>query len=158
MKLDISRRSFLARSATFGGLSIAAATVPWARVAMGSPGKGTDLFATINRPANPDKLTPTEAKHVPVITAPRRVHPGKVFTMKIKVGSVTHVMNPSHWITEVVLLTMEGNPVAHVELSPLVAEPVALFHLALKEPMGFRVQERCNLHGLWEAEHTITVG
>jgi superoxide reductase len=125
---------------------------------MGAPGTGRDLFATVNRPANPAKLTPTEAKHVPVITAPRRVHPGKVFSMKIKVGSVTHVMNPSHWITEVVLLTMEGNPMAYLELSPLVAGPVALFHLALDEPMGFRVQERCNLHGLWEARHTITVG
>jgi len=157
MKPFMSRRQFFARSATFGGLSVVAAGLPWARVALGSPGAHGDLFATINRATNPAKLTPLEAKHLPVVTAPAKVKPGEIFTMSISVGSIMHVMKPEHWITEVVLLTDQGTPVAHVELSPFVAEPVALFHFRLTAPTGFRVQERCNLHGLWESEHTVAL-
>jgi len=155
MKPFLSRRQFFARSATLGGLSVVAANLPWAKVVLGSEGKSTNLFASINRPANPGKLTPLEAKHVPVITAPSRVQAERIFSLKIRVGATMHVMKAQHWITEVVILTDQGSPVAHVEFSPFVAEPVALFHFKLAEPIGFRVQERCNLHGLWEAEHEI---
>jgi hypothetical protein len=71
MKPFMSRRQFFARSATFGGLSVVAAGLPWARVALGSPGAHGDLFATINRATNPAKLTPLEAKHLPVVWDPR---------------------------------------------------------------------------------------
>ena len=157
MSTSVSRRRFLARSATFGGLSVAAAAVPWARVALGSEGKAHDLFATINRAADPAKMTPLEAKHVPQVEAPEVVKQGEVFTLAITVGSTVHVMKPEHWISDVVLLTDQGTPVARVEMSPFVARPVAVFQLKLDEPMGFRVQERCNLHGLWEAVHEISV-
>ena len=147
MSTSVSRRRFLARSATFGGLSVAAAAVPWARVALGSEGKAHDLFATINRAADPAKMTPLEAKHVPQVEAPEIVKQGEIFTLAITVGSTVHVMKPEHWISDVVLLTDQGTPVARGEMSPFVARPVAVFQLKPEEPLGFRGQESGNHRG-----------
>ena len=157
MPASDSRRSFIKRSATFGGLTIAAASLPWSRVALGGESKARDLFATINRAADPDHLTGLEAKHVPVVKVPELVREGEIFSMHITVGKTVHPMLANHWINEVTVLTDDGTPIAKVELTPAVAQPVALLQLKLDEPMTFRVLERCTLHGLWEAVREIKV-
>jgi len=152
-----SRRSFIKRSATFGGLTIAAASLPWAKVALGGECEARDLFANINRAADPNHLTGLEAKHVPVVKTPELVKAGEIFPMHIIVGKTVHPMKREHWITEVAILAEDGAPIAKVALTPSVAQPVALLQLKLDEPMSFRVQERCSLHGLWEVVREIKV-
>jgi len=78
-------------------------------------------------------------KHVPVV---ERVKSG----YKVKVGSVAHPMEETHWIMWVDLIA--GDKVYRQFLNPGDA-PEVFFPV---DEEGAYAREYCNLHGLWKGE------
>lgn len=121
------------------------------------------LFATINRPGNPAKMTPLEQKHVPVIIAPKSVAAGKSFTVEVSVGEVLHPMGPTHWI-EHISLSIGNEPAGELILQPRgFLAPKATFTVTIPKeaaPAGkvtLVAHQRCNLHGYWEGSADVIV-
>lgn len=77
-------------------------------------------------------------KHVPVIS---RIEGG----YQVKIGSVAHPMEDSHYIEFIEL--MAGNKVYRQDLKPGEA-PEAIFMIDAEQVSA---REYCNLHGLWRA-------
>lgn len=116
-------------------------------------------FCGINKPVNPANLTDLEKKHIPVIDCPDTVKAGKPFQVKIKVGEVPHVSEEAHHLQWIEIKTGE-NLYARVDLTPVLSLPdvtVTLKKAGKHRKTMLRAIERCNLHGLWEAEKEITV-
>ncbi len=116
-------------------------------------------FCGINKPADPANLSDLDKKHIPVIDCPDTVKAGKPFQVKIKVGEVPHVSEVGHHIQWIEIKTGE-NLYARVELTPVLSLPevtVTLKKAGKHRKTTIRAIERCNLHGLWEAEKEITV-
>lgn len=79
-------------------------------------------------------------KHVPVI---EKTDNGVV----VKVGSVPHPMEESHYIEWIELHTKDGQ-VHHAFLKPNMA-PEATFCVAYEDVV--MAKELCNIHGLWKS-------
>ncbi len=80
-----------------------------------------------------------QEKHVPVYS----VEGG---TVKVTVGSVSHPMQPEHYIEWIALQTKEGQSIKY--LAPNSA-PEASFALTEGDEVK-AVYAYCNLHGLWK--------
>lgn len=103
-------------------------------------------------PQDPKNLNELEQKHWPQIEA-IRPQIGKKFAVIVKVGVVIHVMTDEHQI--VYIECFYGNtPVGKKFLKPGDA-PQAEFTIDAKDAQKIRVQEFCNLHGLWENEVSV---
>ena len=63
----------------------------------------------------------------------------------VKVGSVPHPMEPTHWIQFIEVITTDGY-VIRKELKP-GDKPEAIFNVS--ESNVSLVREFCNIHGLW---------
>ncbi|NLO89223.1 MAG: hypothetical protein GX088_02690 [Clostridia bacterium] len=102
-------------------------------------------------------------KHAPVIYCPEKVSPGKLFEIKITIGEkVPHPNTWEHHIKWIQVFVKEENaePV-HVmtyDMGPTIAEPHVTFSLRLQRSVKVYVIAYCNIHGLWEATSSITVG
>lgn len=122
------------------------------------------LFDSINRVKVPGKKSPLEMKHAPVISAPKTVKAGELFTVEVSVGEGLHDMGPAHWI-EYIELAIGNEPAGRLEFQPRgFMKPKATFTVALPKeiaPNGVITLvafQRCNLHGLWESTLDIAVG
>jgi len=122
------------------------------------------LFDSINRVKAPGKKSPLEMKHAPVISAPKTVKAGELFTVEVSVGEGLHDMGPAHWI-EYIELAIGNEPAGRLEFQPRgFMKPKATFTVALPKeiaPNGVVTLvafQRCNLHGLWESTLDIAVG
>jgi len=121
------------------------------------------LFDSINRVKTPGKKSPLEMSHAPLISAPKSVKAGELFTVEVSVGEKVHDMGPAHWI-EYIELAIGNEPVGRLEFQPRgFMKPKATFTVALPKevaPNGVVTLvafQRCNLHGLWEATLDIAV-
>lgn len=74
-------------------------------------------------------------KHVPVVEG-----------LKIKVGSIPHPMEETHWI-ELIQVFVDGKLVVEKRLYP--GEKPELELLPKYKGKDLRVRELCNVHGLW---------
>ena len=119
------------------------------------------LFCGINKPEDANNLSDTEKKHIPVIEAPDEVNPGEPFNVTIKVGEIPHVMENAHFV-QWLDVYFGSNFYARVDLTPEFTAPEVTLSL-VRHGRGshdkgtLRVTERCNIHGLWEAEKEIAV-
>ena len=119
------------------------------------------MFCGINKPENPSSLNDMEKKHIPVIEAPVEVTAGEPFNVTIKIGEIPHVMENAHFI-QWLDVHFGSNFYARVELSPEFTSPTVTLSL-IRHGKGthgtgtLRVTERCNIHGLWQAEKEIAV-
>ncbi len=136
----------------------------------------------IHRLKDPENITDTEKKHVPVIEALDLMTAGGCFDVKVQIGSVPHVMEDGHYI-EWIELCLGEEVVGKVELSAS-DEPLVTFTVAPEERLiaseqiescyihGFNVcgdcgtrsviislvaRAYCNVHGLWEAEKKVEI-
>jgi superoxide reductase len=121
------------------------------------------LFTDINRVKDQAKKTPLEKSHAPVISAPKSVKAGEIFTVEVSVGEKVHDMGPAHWI-EYIELAIGNEPVGRVDFQPKgFMKPKATFTLALPKEMApngmvtLVASQRCNLHGLWESSIDISI-
>jgi superoxide reductase len=122
------------------------------------------LFESINRVKVPGKKSPLEMSHAPLITAPKSVKAGEIFTVEVSVGEKLHDMGPAHWI-EYIELAIGNEPVGRVDFQPRgFMKPKATFTVALPKELApngvvtLVAFQRCNLHGLWESTLDVTVG
>lgn len=92
-------------------------------------------------------LTDPEKKHVPVIVAPGEAMAGELFEVRVIVGNVPHVMDESHYISQVELY-LDEEPVGKVELKPAQGAAEAVFRVAGTEEMvAAREIRNCTVHG-----------
>lgn len=122
------------------------------------------LFDTINRVKVPGKKSPLEMSHAPLITAPKAVKAGELFTVEVSVGEKLHDMSPAHWIGYIEL-AIGNEPIGRVDFQPRgFMKPKAVFTIALPKEMApngvvtLVAHQRCNLHGLWESTLDVAVG
>jgi superoxide reductase len=120
------------------------------------------LFQGINRVKNPANEGILEKLHVPVITAPEKVKAGEAFTVSVSIGSMLHPMGPKHWI-ELVQLNVGNEPAGTLSFrSHGYLMPEGKFDLKLGEDfkgktVSIVVQDKCNIHGIWEHYKNIQV-
>ena len=103
----------------------------------------------IQKPADPQNLSPLELTHWPQI---KLIKPkiDKKFAVQIQIGQKPHIMTADHLIVFVELYA--GNkPIGKKFLKPSDA-PEAEFTVLLDKPAKIIAQAFCNLHGLWENE------
>jgi len=81
-------------------------------------------------------------KHLPVIEKTAQ-------GVKVKVGSVAHPMEESHYIEWIELIV--GGQSYQQFLQP-GQKPEAEFSLKLDNVQGLKAREYCNIHGLWQSE------
>jgi superoxide reductase len=152
----ITRRSILA-----GGASVALITgISFAPtpVRAGDYGKADlGLFGGINRVKDPANMSGLAKKHAPSIQAPTGAKMGQTVAVAVRVGAVIHPMGEAHWIQGVRLFTDTGQPLADVTFARTGVVPVCEVHLVAEETTTLIAQSVCNLHGLWEARHTVKV-
>ncbi|KJU87275.1 superoxide reductase [Candidatus Magnetobacterium bavaricum] len=117
------------------------------------------LFCGMNQPADPNNMTDSEKKHMPVVDCPDTVKVGEPFKVHIKVGAIPHVMEEAHhvqWID----VYFGRNFNVRIDLTPVFTKPevtVTLLKGGKHRKTTLRVIERCNLHGQWETSKEITV-
>lgn len=119
------------------------------------------LFKGINR-AEAGAETALSRKHVPIISAPKKVSAGKVFPVDITIGKTLHPMGPEHWI-ESMVIKIGNEPAGTLFFQPRgFMTPEGRFNLMLGEDLkgqtvSLVVQDQCNLHGIWEGYVNIDV-
>ena len=120
------------------------------------------LFEGINKIKDPANLTGLEKKHAPVISAPARVKAGEPFDVGVVVGEIVHPMGPAHWI-EHLQFNIGNEPAGTVIFrSRGYLKPEAKFTVVLEEGLKGKtvslvVQDKCNLHGIWENYTNVEV-
>jgi len=92
-------------------------------------------------------LSDPEKKHAPVIVAPDEAIAGELFEVRVIVGNVPHVMDESHYISQVELY-LDEEPVGKVELKPTQGAAEAVFRVTGTEEMvAAREIRNCTVHG-----------
>lgn len=125
---------------------------------MGDPQELPDLFVGVNTPENPDDPTDLENKHIPVITAPDSVEAGECFEVTIEVGKLKEHPNEIKHYIEFIQLYAGDTYLARLDLTAVRTCPVMKAAVRLDRDLGpLRAFERCNLHGVWEAQKSIAV-
>ena len=109
----------------------------------------------LNKPADWNNLTGMAKKHVPIIEAPAMVKANEPFVVKIKVGGIDGVEHPntlSHWVNWVALYAGE-RLISRIEFGSELSDGyVVSLNVTLNQSAILRVQEFCNLHGIWEGK------
>lgn len=118
-----------------------------------------DLFSQINKPKDPNNMMDPEKKHIPVITAPDSVKPGKCFEVVVEVGKLLAHPNEIGHSIQFIELYAGHVYLARMDFTACTTCPIMKVCISLdKDPGPLRAFERCNLHGVWESSKPITVG
>lgn len=114
-------------------------------------------------------------KHVPVIEAPDRVNAGEKFTVQLCVGKeIAHPNTTEHHIRWIKLyfkpengkfvyeigsyeFNAHGESTEGANKGPAYTEPCAEATLKLSTSGTLLAAAYCNIHGLWENSHSVTV-
>lgn len=156
-KTDITRRKVMLGGAAV--VAAAAATLITTNSVAAADYNAADLglFGTINRVKDAANMTGLEKKHAPVIEAPGKASQGDRVAVTVTVGSITHPMTDAHWIERIRIFTDKGAPVADVSFARTGVAPVVTVNIAVEASTTLVAQAFCNLHGIWESRHTISV-
>jgi superoxide reductase len=120
------------------------------------------LFKGINRLENPEHESALEKVHVPVIHAPEKVNAGEIFPVDLSIGKILHPMGPAHWI-ETVQINIGNEPAGTIMFrSHGYMKPEGRFNLILGDNLKGKtislvVQDKCNLHGIWQSYVNVEV-
>ena len=120
------------------------------------------LFKGINRIKDPANQTGLEKKHAAVIKAPAKVNAKEPFDVEVVIGEIVHPMGPAHWI-EYLQLNIGNEPAGTVNFrSHGYLKPEAKFTVVLDDSLKGKtvslvVQDKCNLHGIWENYTNVEV-
>jgi superoxide reductase len=121
-----------------------------------------NLFKGINRLENPEHETELEKLHVPVIHVPERVNAGEIFPVDLSIGKIIHPMGPTDWI-ETVQINIGNEPAGTLMFrSSGYMKPEGRFHLILGDNLKGKtvslvVQDKCNIHGIWQSYVNVEV-
>jgi superoxide reductase len=117
-----------------------------------------DIFCGVNTVSEVDDATDLEKKHLPIITAPRKVKKGEHFEVTVEVGKLMqHPNEPGHFIQFIELYAGQTY-LARMDFTAKTTCPVMKTCVSLDHGHNtLRAFERCNLHGVWENEVEIEV-
>jgi superoxide reductase len=120
------------------------------------------LFKGINRLENPEHESELEKLHVPVIHALEKVKAGEIFSVDLTIGKILHPMGPAHWI-ENVQINIGNEPAGTLMFrSHGYMKPEGRFNVILGDDLKGKtvslvVQDKCNLHGIWQSYINVEV-
>ncbi len=119
---------------------------------------GTDLFAGVNVPCDPNNLSDLEKRHLPVITAPDAVARGECFDVEVEVGKMlTHPGERKHFI-QFIQLCADDIFLARADLTAGRTHPKVRFSVTLYHPVKeLLAYQHCNLHGVWVGRKALRV-
>jgi superoxide reductase len=122
------------------------------------PACAEDMLCGVNAVTNVKTATDLEKKHLPIITAPKKVRKGERFEVTVEVGKlVPHPNEPGHFI-EFIELYAGDTYLARMDFTPKTTWPIMKVCVCLEHEHGkLRAFERCNLHGTWEDDVDIEV-
>jgi superoxide reductase len=121
-----------------------------------------NLFKGINRLENPEHESGLEKVHVPVIQAPEKVKAGEIFPVDVSIGKILHPMGPAHWI-ETLQINIGNEPAGTLMFrSHGYMKPEGRFNLILGDNLKGKtvslvVQDKCNIHGIWQGYVNVEV-
>ncbi len=158
LEAGIGRRGLILGTLASGALAASnLAARPAAAAAMGGEAGDLGLFACINRAKMPAQMNALEKLHVPYFTAPAQARKGETVAVAVRVGVDFHPMTMNHWIERLRLFDDRHMPIADVGFVQVGTEPGVLVQIRVDQTTILIAQAFCNLHGIWEARHTITV-
>lgn len=102
-------------------------------------------------------------KHVPVIEAPGSVKVGEAFEVTVAVGKeIAHPNTSEHHIKWLDLYLKYDDSqflihLGHLELTPVFSDPKGTFKVKMEKAGTLIALSYCNIHGLWENSHEISV-
>lgn len=100
--------------------------------------------SAIKQPADPNNLSESEKKHIPVL---QKMDGSDGVRVSIKVGEILHVMEEKHYITWIDLY-WNNQYISRYSMTPNALHPVV--ETTLKESGGtLTAIESCNIHGRW---------
>jgi superoxide reductase len=120
------------------------------------------LLQGINRAKNPEDETKLEKLHWPVIRVPEKVKAGEFFSVEVSIGKILHPMGPEHWI-EFLQLNIGNEPAGMLVMRSYgYLAPEGRFNVKLGENLKGKtvslvVQDKCNLHGIWQNSVNVEV-
>lgn len=117
-----------------------------------------DIFCGVNTTVEIKEASDLEKKHLPIITAPKRIKKGEHFEVTVEVGKLlTHPNEPGHFI-EFIELYAGDTYLCRMDFTAKTTCPILKACVCLDHAHGkLRAFERCNLHGTWENEIDIEV-
>jgi superoxide reductase len=117
-----------------------------------------DIFCGVNTVKDLKNATDLDKKHLPIITAPKKVKKGECFEVTVEVGKLLkHPNEPGHFIQFIELYSGDTY-LARMDFTPKTTCPVMKACVSLDHAHGkLRAFERCNLHGAWEYDVDIEV-
>ena len=117
-----------------------------------------DLFCGVNMVKEPENMTVLQKKHLPVITAPKRVKKGECFEVMVEIGKLMeHPNEPGHFI-EFVELYADHTYLSRMDFTARRTCPIMKTCASLDHTHGkLRAFSHCNLHGTWEGRAEIEV-
>lgn len=123
-----------------------------------SPECANDIFCSVNTVEDTEYASDLEKKHLPVITAPKKVKKDERFEVAIEVGKLMkHPNEPGHFI-QFIELYADDTYLARMDFTAQTTEPVMKTYVVLKNNYEkLCAYCRCNLHGTWENKVKIEI-
>lgn len=117
-----------------------------------------NLLCGVNTVKDSQNMTDLEKKHIPAITAPKRVRKNEWFEVTVEAGKfMAQPSEPGHYI-DFIELYVDHTYLARMDFTPRTSYPVMKTRLRLDHVHGkLRAFGHCNLHGTWEADAEIEV-
>lgn len=143
----ITRRSFLISAAK---AMAAAAVLP------GLVFRKTAYADNLKRAANPEKMTETEAMHVPQVDLPIIAEDGRLVPVKV---TVNHPMTPEHYIKSIEIID-NVSPIkskGKFNLTYRNGQAYLMTRIKLAQSATVTAIAECNRHGKWAGDSTIKV-
>ena len=107
------------------------------------------------KPENPNKLTPSELKHTPLITLKEKDEKGyTAVEITVGQGGIIHPSTKDHWI-DFIELYADGKLVGKNVLEAEISRGVTLFGVKLDGVHKLTAKAGCNLHGIWSSEVSL---
>lgn len=104
------------------------------------------------KPENPNKLTPSELKHTPLITLKEKDAKGyTAVEITVGQGGIIHPSTKDHWI-DFIELYADGKLVGKNVLEGEISRGLTLFGVKLDGVKKLTAKAGCNLHGIWSSE------
>lgn len=115
-----------------------------------------DIFYSINTVEDTIHASDLEKKHLPVITAPKKIKKGERFEVTVEAGKlIKHPNEPGHFI-QFIELYADDTYLARMDFTAQTTEPILKIYVTLAHPYEkLCAYARCNLHGTWENEVEI---
>jgi len=117
-----------------------------------------DIFCGVNAVSDMEMASGLERKHLPIITAPKKVQRQELFEVTVEVGKLLqHPNEPGHFI-QFIELYAGDTYLARMDFTAKTTCPVMRVCVTLEHDHGeLRAFARCNLHGTWQYETDIQV-